>query len=104
MRAGERLTSGGRRTLLLAVLVALAVPLLVGRATAATLPPGFQESVVLSGLTTPTAMRFSPDGRVFVAEQGGLVKVFDSLSDPTPSIYADLRTNHGPGRLRLLRP
>ena len=89
---GERLRSGGRRTLWLALLVALAAPLVVGRASAATLPPGFQESVVFSGLTAPTAVRFSPDGRVFVAEQGGLVKVFDSLSDPTPSIYADLRT------------
>ena len=37
-------------------------------------------------------MRFSPDGRVFVAEKSGLIKVFDSLSDPTPTVFADLRT------------
>lgn len=61
-------------------------------AQAAALPSGFQESVVFSGLTNPTVVRFSPDGRVFVAEKSGLVKVFDSLADPTPSIYADLRT------------
>ena len=48
---------------------------------------------MLTGLTEPTTLRFSPDGRVFVAEKGGLVKVFDSLSDPSPSIFADLRTN-----------
>jgi hypothetical protein len=75
------------------LILALAVPLLVGRANAATLPAGFQETVVFSGLTEPTAVRFSPDGRVFVIEKGGLVKVFDSLSDATPSAYADLRTN-----------
>ena len=33
------------------------------------------------------------DGRVFVAEKSGLIKVFDNVDDPTPTIYADLRTN-----------
>jgi glucose/arabinose dehydrogenase len=61
-------------------------------ATAATLPPGFQEQIVFSGLTEPTAVRFASDGRVFVAEKSGLVKVFDNLSDTTPTIFADLRT------------
>jgi glucose/arabinose dehydrogenase len=62
-------------------------------AGAATLPAGFQESVVFSGLTQPTAVRFAPDGRVFVAEKSGVVKVFDSLSDTSPTVFADLRTN-----------
>ena len=34
---------------------------------AETLPSGFQDSVVFSGLTQPTSIRFSPDGRIFVA-------------------------------------
>jgi glucose/arabinose dehydrogenase len=38
-------------------------------------------------------VRFSQDGRVFVAEKSGLVKVFDSLTDPTPSTFADLNVN-----------
>jgi Concanavalin A-like lectin/glucanases superfamily/Glucose / Sorbosone dehydrogenase len=80
------------RAFSIVVLLALAAPLLVGRAGAATLPAGFQETVVFSGLTEPTAVRFAPDGRVFVIEKGGLVKVFDGLSDTTPSVYADLRT------------
>ena len=50
-------------------------------AEAVTLPAGFQESVVFSGLTNPTAVRFSNDGRVFVAEKRGVIKVFDSLTD-----------------------
>ena len=29
------------------------------------------------GLTSPTVVRFAPDGRVFVAEKSGLIKVFD---------------------------
>jgi glucose/arabinose dehydrogenase/Ca2+-binding RTX toxin-like protein len=57
-----------------------------------TLPSGFRESTVLSGLTNPTALQFSKDGRVFVAEKSGLIKVFDNLSDTTPTTFADLRT------------
>ena len=55
--------------------------------------PGFQESVVFSGLTNPTAVRFATDGRVFVAEKRGVIKVFDSLTDPTPDVFADLNAN-----------
>ena len=61
-------------------------------ADAASLPAGFQEQIVFSGLTEPTALRFSPDGRVFVAEKSGVIKVFDNLSDTTPTVFADLRT------------
>ena len=56
------------------------------------MPAGFQEEIVFSGLTEPTAVRFSPDGRVFVAEKSGIVKVFDNLSDTTPTVFVDLRT------------
>ena len=52
--------------------------------SAATLPTGFHETVVFSGLTEPSNIRFASDGRVFVAEKSGLIKVFDSLSDTTP--------------------
>jgi glucose/arabinose dehydrogenase len=55
--------------------------------------PGFQDTIVYSNLVEPTAVRFSPDGRVFVSEKNGIVKMFDSLSDTTPTIVADLRTN-----------
>src|SRR5688500_4721900 len=68
--------------LLLAVLAAPA---------AAAPPPGFQETVALSGLTLPTAVRFAPDGRIFVAEKRGTIQVFDDFGDPTPTQFADLR-------------
>jgi PKD repeat protein/glucose/arabinose dehydrogenase len=57
------------------------------------LPERFQEEVVFSSLTQPTAVRFASDGRAFVAEKSGLIKVFDDLSDTTPTTFADLRTN-----------
>ena len=56
------------------------------------LPPGFQESIAFSGLTEPLALRFAADGRVFVAEKRGIVKVFDGVGDATPEVFADLRT------------
>jgi glucose/arabinose dehydrogenase len=62
-------------------------------AEAATLPPGFVETTVFSGLTNPTVVRFASDGRVFVGEKSGLIKVFDSVLDTTPTTFADLRTN-----------
>jgi glucose/arabinose dehydrogenase len=43
--------------------------------TAATLPSGFTESTVASGLSAPTAMAFAPDGRLFVCQQGGQLRV-----------------------------
>ena len=53
---------------------------------------GFTESVVFSGLTNPTTIRFLADGSVLVAEKSGLIKKFDSLTDTTPTVVADLRT------------
>ena len=54
---------------------------------------GFQESIVLSGLKKPTNVRFASDGRIFVAEKSGIIKVFRSLDDTAPLVFADLTTN-----------
>src|SRR5688500_12978858 len=48
---------------------------LASAAAAATLPAGFVESLVASGLQRPTAMAFAPDGRLFIAQQGGQLRV-----------------------------
>jgi hypothetical protein len=71
----------------------LALVSVTSQAQGATTPAGFSESVVFSGLTNPTAFRFSPDGRIFVAEKRGVIKVFDSLTDTTPTTFADLNVN-----------
>lgn len=79
----------------LAVLIFTTVALPTARseaAGAAVVPTGFSDAVALSGLGQPTAAAFSPDGRVFVADKSGIVRVFDSLSDTTPTVLADLRT------------
>lgn len=65
------------RLLALIVLIAALVPAASGRpaAAAATLPDGFSETVVAEGLTNATAMAFAPDGRLFVLQQGGNVRI-----------------------------
>jgi glucose/arabinose dehydrogenase len=74
---------------LVASLLAVAAP----PSSADTVPSGFQESTVFSGLTQPTVVRFAADGRVFVAEKRGVIKVFDSLTDTTPDVFADLNAH-----------
>ena len=56
------------RRCLLAVAASAAL-LAPGVGLATTLPASFQESTVITGLSFPTAVRFAPDGRVFVAEK-----------------------------------
>ena len=41
------------------------------------LPPGFVQETVVSGLDTPTAFAFSPDGRIFVTLKSGTVRVVE---------------------------
>ena len=85
------LRSGALRALIAVAALAgvLAAP---ASAPAVGLPPGFEESSAFSGLTQPISMQFASDGRVFVAEKSGIVKVFDGMGDTTPTVFADLRT------------
>ena len=87
------------RTRSCVVAIGIAVPLTALAAAwgpavahATTLPPDFRESTVVAPLAQATSFKFAPDGRVFVAEKSGLIKVFDSVSDTTPATFADLRT------------
>ncbi|MGW4465287.1 PQQ-dependent sugar dehydrogenase [Micromonospora sp. NPDC004704] len=82
-----------RLALVGALLGSVLAPLRATVAEAVTLPSGFQEQIVFSGLNQPTNIEFAPDGRIFVAEKGGRIKVFDDLADPTATVFADLSTN-----------
>ncbi len=70
---------------LIGVTVATAPP-------ASALPANFQDQELWSNLEVPTELAFAPDGKVFVAEKGGTIQRFDSLTDTTPTQVADLRT------------
>lgn len=56
------------------------------------LPPQFQETPVFTGLDGPTAVQFARDGRVFIAEKRGIIKVFPNLQTNTPTVFVDIRT------------
>jgi glucose/arabinose dehydrogenase len=89
-------TTARRSTLVGAVvlLLALSTAVVVRSAApaAAAGPAGFTEVTAYSGLVDPTAVRFAPDGRVFVAEKRGTIQMYDSVTDPSPTQVADLRT------------
>lgn len=52
---------------------------------AATVPAGFTDALVASGLNNPTAMALAPDGRIFVCQQSGALRVIkNGVLLPTP--------------------
>ncbi len=59
----------------------------------ANVPTGFADQLVFGGLDNPMAIAFAPDGEVFVAEKRGVILRYSSLSDTTPTVFADLNTN-----------
>ena len=80
---------------------AIIVGLAISSPRAATLPPGFTEALIASGLSSPTAMQFAPDGRLFVCEQGGRLRVIkDGALLPTPFVTL---TVNSIGRTRAAR-
>lgn len=65
---------------------------------AATLPVGFTETLIASGLSNPTAMQFAPDGRLFVCEQGGALRVVKNgalVATPFVNIAVDSNGERG---------
>jgi uncharacterized repeat protein (TIGR03806 family) len=58
----------------------------------ATLPAGFAQQTIATGLTGATGMAIAPDGRIFICEQTGtlrLVKEAKLLSEPVLSLAVD---------------
>jgi glucose/arabinose dehydrogenase len=65
----------------------VALVMMASTTHAATLPAGFKETLIAQGLSAPTAMQFAPDGRLFVCEQGGRLRVVkDGVLLPTPFV------------------
>ncbi len=56
-------------------------------------PPGFVSEVVIDGLVKPTAIAFANDGRMFIAQKDGVVRVFQNgalLATPFIDISAEV--------------
>jgi glucose/arabinose dehydrogenase len=54
-------------------------------------PSGFADTAAFSGLNLPTAVAFAPDGKVYVAEKRGTIKVYPSLSLDSATQVTDLQ-------------
>src|SRR5262245_28730385 len=72
---------------------------LENRVTPATLPSGFHELTLATGINAPTAMEIAPDGRIFVLEQAGNVRVVNTngglQSQPFLSLSVDSNGERG---------
>lgn len=67
-------------------------------ANAATVPSGFTDAVVAGGLNNPTAMALAPDGRIFVCQQGGALRVIKNgalLATPFLTVTVDSSGERG---------
>lgn len=68
---------------------ALGLMLGAGAVRAAELPPGFAAETLATGLNAPTAFVPAPDGRIFIADQTGPVRVW-RVGAPAPVTVLDL--------------
>ena len=66
---------------------------------AVTLPDGFEQTQWARGFTVPTAQEFTPDGRLFVTEKAGNVRVVSAngelINKPFVSVPADTFVDRG---------
>ncbi|MFA6958963.1 MAG: PQQ-dependent sugar dehydrogenase [Thermoanaerobaculia bacterium] len=77
--------------------IALVVAFSALPALSATFPGGFSETTV-SGLTAPTAMAIAPDGRIFVCQQTGALRVIRNgalLATPFTTVTVDSTGERG---------
>ena len=81
----------------------LIVESLEDRTTPAALPDGFGLSLLTENLTLPTALQEAPDGRLFVTEKGGAVRVVkpNGTLVATPAITLDVETESERGLLGI---
>ncbi|MBX3325608.1 MAG: PQQ-dependent sugar dehydrogenase [Nitrospira sp.] len=53
-------------------------PAFAGPAFALSLPPGFVSEIVVPNLSSPTTIAFAPDGRMFIGQKDGRVRIFQN--------------------------
>jgi glucose/arabinose dehydrogenase/PKD repeat protein len=67
----------------------------VAQAAGPALPSGFTDELLANGLNHPSVIAFAPDGRIFVAEQRGVVKSWPTyaalVADQAPTTSVDIQ-------------
>lgn len=75
---------------------------LESRALLANVPAGFVDANVVTGLTSPTSMAIAPDGRIFVTQQAGAIRVIKNgslLATPFATLTVSSINERGLGGL-----
>ena len=92
-------TSPGRRMAAFLSTLMLAGSLMIVLSTstfAATVPSGFTDALVASGLTWPTTLAIADDGRIFACEQSGALRVIkNGTLLPTPFVKLTVKGEGG---------
>lgn len=79
-----------------------AVEALEARSLLASVPAGFTIEQVATGLSNPTAMEFAPDGRIFVTQQGGALRVIkNGVLQATPFLSLSVDSSGERGLLGI---
>src|SRR6188768_3798530 len=69
---------------------------------AQTYPTGFQQVLVANGISNPTVMAFAPDGRLFVAQQTGALRIIENgVLLSTPAITLSVNSSGERGLLGI---
>src|SRR5438105_2150868 len=60
----------------------------------ASVPAGFSDTQFATGLSNPTAMEIAPDGRIFVAQQNGQIRVISAGGAMQPAPFVTLSVDN----------
>jgi glucose/arabinose dehydrogenase len=102
LRFAVKMPGGGLRLLLACVGCIVVSGVAVPAASAIVLPSGFQADTLeipragegghnaTTGLQSPVALDFAPDGSMYVGDHNGTVMFLESVDDTTPTLTADL--------------
>jgi len=78
--------------------VLLALALTMGQLRAQSFPASFTQIAVATGISNPTVLAFAPDGRIFIAQQNGVLRVVKSgtlLTAPFLQLAVDANGERG---------
>ncbi|HYG19549.1 MAG TPA: PQQ-dependent sugar dehydrogenase, partial [Ohtaekwangia sp.] len=68
-----------------------------------TFPAGFSRVLVANGISAPTVMTFAPDGRIFVAQQNGALRIIkNGALLPTPFMQLTVNTSGERGLIGIV--
>ena len=92
----------GRNRYRFGQVILLILLFIVNQVQAQTLPTNFSQQLVTNGLNRPNVIAFAADGRIFVAEQGGALRIIKNGSLlPTPFIQLNVDSQGERGLIGL---